>query len=274
MGGGATLEVTHGDSLKLVGNGVFRWLRDSIRDMKDEDFKDIHIDQYVLSIRKHINDIYSGRISNGHKIVHQFTHKSLPQLTAELMSVFEWYLPEDEAELQFLDENALSDLDIAGGLKRLTDDYRRHNIAEIYEEVEHIRKEIRHNVAVDLQQVEQRMMKLFDKLESRVQELSGKHNKLTGDAGKDIDELEGKLRELQAKLEELGKKPVTVEAYSTNPAQPQPILDNDYCYLSKPQIEIEPNGRIRIVFRQDWGYMDRDNFLKDMRAKALKKQNG
>jgi hypothetical protein len=190
------------------------------------------------------------------------------------MSVFEWYLPEDEAELQFLDENALSDLDIAGGLKRLTDDYRRHNIAEIYGEVEHIRKEIRHNVAVDLQQVEQRMMKLFDKLESRVQELSGKHNKLTGDAGKDIDELEGKLRELQAKLEELGKKPVTVEAYSPNPAQPQPILDNDYCYLSKPQIEIEPNGRIRIVFRQNWGYMDRDNFLKDMRAKALKKQNG
>ena len=54
----AVLEVTHGDALRLVGNGMFRKLREEVRGMKDEDFKDIHLDTYKISIRKHINDVY------------------------------------------------------------------------------------------------------------------------------------------------------------------------------------------------------------------------
>src|SRR5665213_490379 len=61
--GDAVLEVTHGDALRLVGNGMFRKLRDAVKGMGDEDFKDVHIDTYTLSIRKHMNDIYSGRVS-------------------------------------------------------------------------------------------------------------------------------------------------------------------------------------------------------------------
>lgn len=264
-------ELTHGDSLKLIGNGAFRWLREQVRDMKDEDFKDISIDNYTLSLRRHASDIYSGRISDGHKVVHQFQNRSLPALTAELMSVFEWYLPEDEPELSILDEGALPDDAIHGGINELVENYKRHNISNIYGEMENIREEIRNGMAVDLQQVEGRIMSLFDKLEEYVHEVAGKHNKLNEDVGDDIDMIEAKLRDLQTKVDELGKKPVSVEAYSAQPKAADRLLDGDYCYLSRPTIEVSPNGKIRIVFTQDWSALDQENFLRDMRARVVKK---
>lgn len=266
-----TYEIDHGQALSLVGNGAFRLLRNAVEGMGDEDFKDVHIDNYILSIRKHVNDVYSGRVSDGHKMVHQFQNKSLPQLTAELMSVFEWYLPEDEKELSLLDEGALNDDAIEGGINELVDHYKRHNIANIYTEMENIREEIRHGSAVDLQQIESRIMVLFDKLEEYVHEVASKHNKLNGDVGNEIDMIEQKIRDLQSKVDELGKKPVSVEAYSQNPGKHEQLLDNDYCYLSRPSIEISPNGKIKITFGQDWNIMDQENLLMDMKAKAIKK---
>lgn len=267
--GEAVYEMTHGDALKLVGNGAFRFIREAVRGMQDEDFKDVHLDHYTLSIRKHSNDVYSGRVSDGHKVIHQFMNKSLPELTAELMSVFEWYLPEDEPELELIDE--IDDNAIEGGLQELIDNYKRHNIANIYEEMENIREEIRNGMAVDVQQVEQRIMKLFDKLEDYVKDIAGKHNELIEDVGSDIDMLEEKLRQLQSKVDELDNKPSTVEAYSANPANPKDLLDLDYCYLPKPQIEISPTGKIRITFGEAWTHLDQQNFLRDMRARVIKK---
>lgn len=272
--GNQTFEMTHGDALKLVGNGTFRFLRTITRDMTDEDFKDVNFDTYKLSIRKHSNDIYSGRISDGHKIIHQFTNRSLPQLAGELMSVFEWYLPEDEPHLDSILDDGLPDDAIYGGFNELIDNYKRHNIANIYEEMENIREEVRNGAAVDVQQVENRIMKLFEKLERCIHDIAEKHNLLTRKAGSEIDQLEAKLLALQSKVEELGKKPVTVEAYSSNPEKPSKLLDSDYVYLSKPSIEISPNGKIRITFGHDWNNMDQENFLKDMRAKVMKKSRG
>lgn len=269
--GDAVLEVTHGDALKLVGNGVFRLLNNIVKSMQDEEFKDVQIDTYTLSIRRHMNDIYSGRVSDGHKVVYQFTNKSLPELTAALMSVFEWYLPEDESTLDILDDSVLSDDAISGGLTHLMDNYKRHNIGNIYQEMETIREQMRNGVAVDLQQVEMRLMKLFDKLEETVHSMAEKHNKLAEDAGKEVDELELKLRELQQKIEDISRKPKTVEAYSSNPANKDKIHDQYYSYLTKPRIDILPNGRITISFSEDWQDMEKENFLKDLRAKVIKK---
>ena len=75
--GDAVMEVTHGDALKLIGNGMFRRIREAVKDMKDEDFKDFQIDTHTVSIRRHMSDVYSGRVSDGHKVVYQFTNKSL-----------------------------------------------------------------------------------------------------------------------------------------------------------------------------------------------------
>lgn len=270
--GDAVFEVTHGDALSLVGNGLFRKLKQAVSDMQDESFKEVNFDTYTLSIRKHMNDVYSGRVVDGHKMVYQFTNKSLPELTAALMSVFEWYLPEDEKELELLDDHVLSDDAIHGGLASLMDNYKRHNIGNIYQEMETIREQIRNGMAVDLQQVEARVMKLFDKLEEMVHEIAGKHNQLTQDAGTEVDDIKSKLRDLQTKMEELEKQPETVEAYSTkSPESAARIHDEGYPYLPRPRIEVLPNGRIIISFESEWTSLEKENFLKDMRARVIKK---
>jgi hypothetical protein len=192
-------------------------------------------------------------------------------MAAELMSVFEWYMPEDGPELEILDESKLPDDAIHGGFQKLIDDYKKHNIGNIYSEMENIRSEIRNGAAVDLQQVEQRIMKLFDKLEAAVLDITGKHNKLCSDAGDEIDEVHAKLVELQSRLDELAKKPAKVEAFSTNPPDPKIVHSENYPYLPRPSVTIMPDGRITIAFNQEWTPMERENFLKDMKAKVLKK---
>jgi 8-oxo-dGTP pyrophosphatase MutT (NUDIX family) len=268
--GDAVFEVTHGDALRLVGNGMFRMLRQVVQGMQDEDFKEVHLDTYTISIRRHMSDVYSGRVSDGHKVVYQFTNKSLPELTAALMSVFEWYYPEDEKELHSLYDDGIPDDAIHGGLHELVNNYRKHNIGEIYSEMETIREQMRNGVAVDLQQVEGRIMKLFDKLEDAVHDMAGKHNHLVETVGKDIDELETKLRELQVKINETPEPTSqTIEAYSANPANKDKVHDEYYSYLTKPRIEIAPTGKITITFSEDWQDLEKENFLKDMRARVI-----
>lgn len=269
--GSAVMEVTHGDALRVVGNGLFRKLREELKDMKDEDFKDINIDTYKISVRRHMSDVYSGRVIDGHKVVYQFTNKSLPELTVALMSVFEWYMPEDENFLDSIDDNMDDDV-IHGGVQHLIENYKRHNIGNIYQEMETIREQMRNGMAVDLQQVEARIMKLFDKLEETMHTVSDKHNHLAQMAGEEIDELERKLRDLQSKIDEMERQPETVTAITSSKPNPSRIHDENYPYLSRPQVEISPNGAIRISFSSDWTDLEKQNFLHDMRAKAVKRE--
>jgi ADP-ribose pyrophosphatase YjhB (NUDIX family)/Txe/YoeB family toxin of Txe-Axe toxin-antitoxin module len=268
--GDAVLEVTHGDALKLVGTGLFRHLKNIVTDMTDESFKEIEFDTYKISIRKHMNDVYSGRVSDGHKVIYQWTNKSLPEVTAALMSVFEWYLPEDADVLDMVSDSGVTDDAVHGGLHNLVDNYKRHNLGEIYQEMETIREQIRNGVAIDLQQVEAKILKLFDRLEEATHELAGAHNKLAQEVGQDMDELEAKLRELQAKLDEKeSKKSKTIEAYSSNPADGNKVHDRLYSYLTKPRVEIHPTGKITISFGDDWENLEQSNFLEDLRAKVI-----
>lgn len=274
MRGGArdnvVFDVSHGDALRLVGNGCFRFLKAAVDGMEDEDFRDVMLDGYKISIRKHSTDVYSGRINNGQKTIHQFTNKSLPQLTADVMSVFEWYSGDDEHVFDLLDEEDLPDDAIMGGLTHLTDNYRKHNIANIYDEMNNIRQEIRQGNAVDLQQVEHKIMKLFDKLEESVHEIAGKHNELAREAGDEVTQLENKLRELQMKVDELSNQPQTVEAIQTRPVSSDKIYGAHYMYLPKPTVHVGANGNITITFDKDWTDMEKSNFLNDMKAKIIK----
>lgn len=269
--GDAVMEVTHDDALRLVGNGMYRKIREEVKGMKDEDFKDFTIDTSTVSIRKHMNDVYSGRVSDGHKVVYQFTNKSLPELTAALMSVFEWYVPEDEDFLSNIDDSIDDDV-IHGGVQHLIENYKRHNIGNIYQEMETIREQMRNGMAVDLQQVEARIMKLFDKLEETIHTVADKHNNLAELAGNEIDDLERKLRDLANKIDEMERRPETVTAYSSNAPNPARIHDENYPYLPRPQVEISPNGKIRITFSSDWTDLEKQNFLSDMRARAVKRE--
>jgi 8-oxo-dGTP pyrophosphatase MutT (NUDIX family)/Txe/YoeB family toxin of Txe-Axe toxin-antitoxin module len=267
----AVFEVTHGDALRLIGTGAFRKIREAVKDMEDEEFRDVKFDTHTLSIRRHMSDVYSGRVSDGHKIVYQFTNKSLPEVTAALMSVFEWYLPEDEKELNLLDD--VGDDVVSGGIQTLIDNYKKHNIGNIYEEMETIRQQIRNGVAVDIQQVEARIMGLFDKLEELMHNMADKHNDLAEMASKEFDEVELKLRDLQNKLDEINKMPSTIEAFSARKPNAKKIHDENFPFLPRPQIEIEPNGKMRITFAAEWSDMEKSDFLSDLKAKVIKRRS-
>ena len=268
-----TYDVSHGEALRLVGNGCFRMLKRAVDGMVDEDFRDVKIDTYTVSIRKHMNDVYSGRVSDGHKVIHQFTNKSLPQLCADIMSLFEWYSDKDEHVFDILDEHNLPDDAIYGGLTALTENYKKHNLANIYTEMSNLREEIRNGMAVDLQQVEHKIMDLFDKLEGSLHTITDKHNELAQEAGKEIEMLESKLRDLQSKIDELSKKPTTVEAYQTKSINPNKVYSSHYMYLPKPKISVGSNGKVSITFNEDWTDLEKSNFLNDMKVKILKKRS-
>lgn len=269
----AVYEFRHGDALRLVGNGTFRLLKRGVEGMHDDDIRDISFGGYTLHVRKHVNDVYSGRIDDGLKTIHQFVNRSLPALTGELMSVFEWYDDENDKESKFEvhDESALDDATIQDGVQKLINNYRSYNIADIYDEMESIRQEIRQGNAVDLQQIENRIMGLFDKLEERIDIFRDKHNSLASRLGDEIDDIENKLISLQDAIDKLSKKPAKVEAFSADPADPRKIFMDHYSYLSRPRVTISPMGHISIDFGSDWMSMDRENFLTDMRAKVVKK---
>lgn len=269
----AVYEFRHGDALRLVGNGLFRILKRGVEGMHDDSTRDVQFGNYTLHVRKHVNDVYSGRIDDGLKTIHQFINRSLPALTGELMSVFEWYDDENDKESKFEvhDESNLDDDVIEDGIRKLVNNYRSYNIADIYDEMESIREEIRHGNAVDLQQIENRVTGLFDKLEERLDVFKEKHNSLASKLGDEIDDIEKKLISLQDAIDKMSKKPAKIEAFSADPADPRQVFAEYYAYLSKPKVVISPTGHITIDFGSDWMSGDRENFLKDMRAKALKK---
>lgn len=262
----AVYELTHGDSLRLVGNGTFRILKKQLDGMGDDEVREIKFGHYTLHVRKHANDIYSGRIDDGLKTIHQFTNRSVPGLTGELMSVFEWYSPEQDSE--FTPDETLPEEIIDSGIGKMVHNYRSYNIADIYDEMESIREEIRHGNAVDLQQAEQKIMTIFDSLEDKLSTGNGKHESIS----QELELLQSKLVSLQSKVDEMSKQPQKIEAYSSNPANPNEVLGDFYPYLSKPKIIVHPSGHIVMDFNSDWSGDDKSNFLKDMRAKALKDQ--
>jgi predicted nucleic acid-binding Zn-ribbon protein len=187
--------------------------------------------------------------------------------------MFEWYDNENDknSTFQIHDESSLDDAIIEDGIKKLAHNYRSYNIADIYDEMESIREEIRQGNAVDLQQIEQRVVALFDKLEERMEIFQDKHNSLASRIGDEIDDIESKLIKLQSSIDKLSKKPSKIEAFSSDPADPQKVFSQYYEYLSKPKVVISPTGHITIDFSSDWMQDDRENFLKDMRAKAISK---
>ena len=273
----AVHQLTHGDALKLVGNGTFRRLKSEVDGMKADSIKDIKFGGYTLHIRKHVNDVYSGRIDDGLKTIHQFVNRSLPSLTAELMSVFEWYSDKDDEKFNVEEEDKLTDNVIHTGMKNLIDNYRNYNVADIYDEMEAVREEIRHGNARDLQQAEQKIMSLFDKLEEQIQFSKEKHNSLARRAGDELDKLEEKLKALADRVERLGEKSskskekIEAVVSAEDIPNPQKVHSDFYPYMSKPAVTILPNGIISITFGSDWLPPEKENFLTDMKAKALKK---
>ena len=90
--------------------------------------------------------------------------------------------------------------------------------------------------------------------------------------------LEEKLKSLADRVSGLndktsGSKKEKIEAVvsAEEIPNPQKVHSDFYPYMSKPSVTILPNGIINITFGNDWMTPEKENFLVDMKVKALKK---
>ena len=262
-------EMTHGDALKLVGNSTFRMLRGLTEDMKNDETVAHKIDDAIIYIRKHFTDSYSGRVVRDGKIVHQYSNKTLPSLAADLMSVFEWY--DSDQGYSFEVDDSLGDDLINSGIEMLINSYKQVNLSNIHDEIMDVRDELRTATAIEVQQLETRLMGLFDTLEEVVGDISDAHNLLTDKAGDEIDVIYNQLLVLQAKVAELESKSSKVEGYTQTSKSPAKVHEKEYPYLSRPSVTILPSGKITIDFKEDWTSMEKINYLNDLKVILKKK---
>ena len=265
-------EVSPSNAYKYVGNGLYRSIYDQICDMDDEGYKDIELGIYKIQIRKHVGDLYSGKLDNGQKTVYTFTMLPLKKLIIEILGLFDWQMPEDISDLDLIDRDTLGDDAINGAVNELMDNYRKYSIKNIYTEIETVKEQIRRGTNIDLQQVEQRIMKLFDKLNSEVEDISTKHSTLVNTADEEIDSLHEKLEELQRKIDEISMQPTEITAMVPNPNATDRIFKGGYYYLTKPDVDQDASGKIRFLFKSDWNEFDKENFLEDLRARIISKK--
>jgi hypothetical protein len=241
--------------------------------MLNDTIRKISLDQYFIHVRKHANDLYSGRVDDGTHTIYSFVGRSLPILTAELMSIFEYYYAPDEEPDFIPHENGATTqfpIEEGFGLQALADNYKNYNLSDIYDEMENLREEIRNGVVVDLQQVENKIFNLFNKLDEVIKEISSKYNEFNSDVGDEIDFLHSKIQEIQLKLNSLIEQNNQKEISISAQRNPDVIYGKLYNYLPKPNITINPDGTINIKFTEEWNNIDQLDFLKSIRARMTK----
>lgn len=262
-------EISHGDALKLVGNSCFRFLKGLVSDLKNDDFTSHRLDDAIIHIRKHFSDSYSGRIVRDGKVVHTFQNKSLPELTADVMSVFEWYESDEDSDFDI--DDSISDETLDESIKLMINHYRHANLSSIHDEIMDVREDIRSAAITEVQQLELRLMGLFDDLDEMLNEIAHCHNLLNSNVGSEIDDLKAQLLELQNQVDELSNSGNQMEGYTSSTKSPKKIHEDEYPYLSRPSVVISPNGKITISFNNDWTNMEKVNYLKDLDVILKKK---
>jgi cell division septum initiation protein DivIVA len=83
----------HYQALATVKEHVLKYITNLVSDMKDEDLKEVNIAGRTLTIRKLMQDMYSGKVVYDNQLVHQFDRTTIPQLAGQLQSLLELYDP-------------------------------------------------------------------------------------------------------------------------------------------------------------------------------------
>lgn len=83
----------HYQALATVKDHVLSYVTSLVAGMKDEDVKEVHIAGRILTIRKLMQDMYSGKVVYDGQIVHQFDRTTIPQIAGQLQSLLELYDP-------------------------------------------------------------------------------------------------------------------------------------------------------------------------------------
>lgn len=83
----------HYQALSAVKDHVLKYVQSLVEGMKEDEVKEIVIAGKTLTIRKIMNDMYSGKVHEGTDIIHEFDRITIPQLAGQLQSLLELYDP-------------------------------------------------------------------------------------------------------------------------------------------------------------------------------------
>lgn len=82
------------DALQIAPKSVMTFLMKETQDMEDGGAKEIKVpfgENVMMLLNKMTADQYTGHFVKDGKIIHQFQHASIPQLSSHILSVFELY---------------------------------------------------------------------------------------------------------------------------------------------------------------------------------------
>lgn len=83
----------HYQALSAVKDHVLKYVTALVSGMKQDEVKNVPIAGKTLTIRKLMNDMYSGKLAEGTDIIHEFDRTTIPQLAGQLQSMLELYDP-------------------------------------------------------------------------------------------------------------------------------------------------------------------------------------
>lgn len=250
-------------ALQAVSDRVMGWVTDAVKGMKVNEQRNhnLPVEGAVLKVRKLAGDMYSGWIiDKSGDINHLYDRLTLPALASQVMAVYEVYDKEK--------------------------DEKKPSLRTLKDEIELLNSELRNVKAGQSQSnIEERLKGLVESLDK----LTDSSSKQTEMHDKLVDRTENELNSIHTKLQGLrsvvgGQNPPKDEPEMANMMAVrrvgEPGLCNDcscnpcqcYTHLTKPTIEIEPSGKITIMFKSDWQNLDKTNFLHTMKMVVDKKK--
>jgi hypothetical protein len=117
-------------------------------------------------------------------------------------------------------------------------------------------------------------MTLIDQLDRRLNEMEESFSERETKIKTDLNELESKLKELKLKLQSLESKPKSIEIpiaqEMLSPIDTNIVHGVNYSYMSRPKIE-RSSKSFKITFGPDWSDAEKEAFLRDLRARIIRK---
>lgn len=234
-------------AIQSVNRKVLSWVTDITKGMDIGEMKETTLPTGArIKVRKLANDMYSGHlIDKSGSIDHLYDRLTIPALASQIMSVYEVYDEETEnsdllslkAEIERLNKD-IRDSKIKDGIERGEIEKRLTQVLDKIDHLEKLSNELEQDVKTVIEKEENEVKKKLLTLKNRVEE-----------------DIESKLEVVTAR--KAGEPGECIDCNSS------PCVC--YTHLSRPSIDVFPDGRVNILFKSDWNSLDKTNFLKTMK---------
>lgn len=231
----------HYQALSAVKNHVLKYVTALVSGMKQDEVKNVPIAGKTLTIRKLMDDMYSGKLAEGTDIIHEFDRITIPQLAGQLQSMLELYDPsslEEDQDPKILlvqklkpfaeqaEDGMVSQLIKLLSLSKPKKEQKdpSKEIEEIIQEANKIAEEAKRNAGSpdpreEIAELKERVQQMLhrveslvssqaptssenDKLQDTLHQMQHKHDYLTDRVQQELNILEDRIADINKKLKD------------------------------------------------------------------------